>query len=642
MQPKPERRPLRAESLAVPEPQVRALALDMDVARSSGAPAQIRAELTQVRETPLPWRPSPPSARAVTLHHAPVESTPCRPMASWTEDLPLAALAEEFGTPLYLHHPPTLERAFAAYAALVGPAGVRYPVKANPSPLVLEAVARRGGGADCASRSETLTALSAGIPPERISYNTPAPSIEHAVQLLRQGATVVADSPHMLRALADRVEPSGLRGRLFVRVNPGRLPGYLAAGGHQRYTAHGDPRSQFGIPSEELIDAIRGLRLPITGLHVHVGTMMDNLEAFAQGLEFLHALADEVRDATDHRPTTINLGGGLGLPHDRTQQHPTIEALAGALAGRLREDLDYQVEPGNSLVGDSFALLTRIVAMKDTRGRRFGVCDVGTDQLIKHTVAGWRHEIVDATHRPLPQEGEDALAGPLCFAGDVLLPSTDLSGLGQGDLLLVRHTGAYCEAIASRFNGRLGPPTVVVEEGRPARLARSAEDPFLASESTARRPIPSPSDGTPVEEVPAGRIAALQSGYMHREAQQDRYEIESVRRTAPATYEFTVVVDAPCGFVGMPLAVRIVGDASIAAIGLELGWTEKRGAVLARKLVMSCDAMLPGSGTLPCRVVVSALGPSGSNGDRLAGAVRFELGEGPAVHGTAQVCAPVA
>ncbi len=569
----------------------------------------------------------------------------CRPMAEWTDALDLRAIASEHPTPLYLHHPQTLLRAFDAYAAVVGADGIRYPVKANPSPLVLEAIAKRGGGADCASRPEVTAALAAGIPFSLINYNTPAPQIEFAAWLLRRGANVVADSADMLTELAQAIAPTELKGRLFVRVNPGQLPGYLTAGNHQRYTAHGDPRSQFGIPSEDLLDALPSTCLPITGLHVHVGTMMDNLAAFAEGLDFLHALADQVRERSEHRITTINLGGGLGLPHDRTQSHPTIESFGEAVRSKFRHGMRYEVEPGNSLVGDSFALLTRIVAKKNARGRTWGICDVGTDQLVKHTVAGWRHEIVDATHCALPSSGNDALAGPMCFAGDVLLPETDLSGVNAGDPLLIRHAGAYCESIASRFNGRLGPATAIVENGRVTRIARRGEDPFFASDAASMRPITTSARAEEWSAISNAQVAALQSPYMHRESQKDAYEIGSARRIGEHAYEFTIQVDAPCGFLGMPLAVRILGDASIAAIGMELGWEHKRGAVLATRLTLSCDTMLPGKGSIPCRVVVSALSPAGRNGTNLAGSVRFELGDGPqgpAMHGTAQVSAPIA
>lgn len=569
----------------------------------------------------------------------PPPTVPSRPMERWSAALDLRDLARRFGTPLYLHHPGTLRRAIDAYAALVGAAGIRYPVKANPSPLVLEALAAAGAGADCASRVEVQAALAAGIPLSRISFTTPAPDLDDALWLLRQGATVVADGLDLLRALDTRLRPGDLAGALFVRVNPGALPAYAAAGAHQRYTAHGDARSQFGVPAEDLPAALAQIRLPVTGLHVHVGSMMDNLAAFPAAVAALHALRDAIAAYTPHAPHTLNLGGGLGLPHTRDEHHPPIDALAATLRGVLRPDLRYLVEPGNSLVGDSFGLLASLVAVKTTRGRTWGIADVGTDQLIKHTVAGWRHEIVDADHRPLPTHGPDALAGPLCFAGDVLLAETDLAGARPGDPLLIRHTGAYCAALASRFNGRRGPPTVVVGPDGAASLVAEAEDPFYAGDGTRRRPV-GPGEPAHAVPIPAARVAALQSATLHTHAREDAYDFGPVHQTGPHTYHFEVTTDAHSGAVTMPLALRIAGDAAIIAVGLALGWDAKRGPVLASRLTLSVDTLLPGRGTHPCRVALSALAPSGRDGDAREATVRFELGEGPAIHGTARVTAP--
>jgi diaminopimelate decarboxylase len=570
-----------------------------------------------------------------------------RPMASWTDGLDLRAIAEVHGTPLYLHHPESLRRSFTDWAALVGAAGVRYPVKANPSPEVLEAIARLGGGADCASPIEVRAALSAGIPLDRIGYHSPAADADEAAWLLSHGATVVADGVAMLRALEARLDAGRLAGRLFVRVRPGVRPTYQTTADHQRYTAHGDPRAQFGVPSHDLLDVLAGTRLPVTGLHVHVGTMMDNVTTFVDTLAFLHALADAARASTPHDPRTLNLGGGLGLPHDRGQSHPTVAALVAALRPHLRADLAYEVEPGNSLVGDTYALLTRVVAVKREPGRTWAICDVGTDQLVKHTVAGMRHEIVDAGGRPLPTHGPDAVAGPLCFVGDVLLPETHLDGVEPGDPLLVRHAGAYCEAIASRFNGRLGPATVVVEHGHVTRVARTREDPFHTAASTATRPVPKADPTEPAEPIPDDALAALRSPYMHALAADDRYELTSARRIGPGVYAFVAHVHTTCGFLGLPLAVRILGDASIVAVGLELGWDAKRAPVLASRLALSMDVALPGHGSFPCRVRVGALAPAGRTAEHRVGTVHFELDAGPeaatpAIHGTARVSVPAA
>ncbi|HEX2253235.1 MAG TPA: pyridoxal-dependent decarboxylase, pyridoxal binding domain protein [Thermoanaerobaculia bacterium] len=568
-----------------------------------------------------------------------------RGMETWSQALDLRDLAERFGSPVYLHHPATLRRNFEAYVRLVGePGNVRYPVKANPSPLVVEALARWGGGADCASRNEVTRALAAGIPVERISYNTPAPDVRLAAWLLATGGTVVADSAEMLTAL--RQELTGgpeFPGRLFLRISPGGLPGYRHASDVQRYTAHGAATSQFGVPSEEAGEALRDYPLPVSGLHVHVGTQMDNVETFVAGLDFLHRLADHLREATLHPIATLNLGGGLGIPCFPEQTFPTIDELAAALRPLLRPDLRYEVEPGNSLVGESFALLTRVIATKRVRGRRWAIADVGTDQLVKHTVARWEHQVVDADHRPLPSDGPDALAGPLCFAGDVLLPATRLDTVVAGDPLLVRHAGAYCEAIASRFNGRSGPATLVVGDDGGVRPGQAAEDPFFEPALQGFRPeslAPREAEAAAAEPIAAPRVAALQSEYMHRLAAEDGYTVRAMERTGPHSYRFSVEPRAAVDFVAMPLALRVIGDAAITAVGCELGWERKEAPVWATRLALSCDRSLPAGVPLDCQVVVSELAPSRSPQALCEGHVHFRLGPDGEFRGTAKVVVP--
>lgn len=564
-----------------------------------------------------------------------------REMETWSQQVDLYDLAARFGTPLYIHHPATLRDNFEAYVRLVGsPGNVRYPVKANPSPLVLEALARWGGGADCASAPEVRSALSAGIAIEHLSYNSPLLDLRLATWLLRSGGTVVADSAEALGELRQVLEgDGGFDGRLFVRVNPGGLPGYRKKTDIQRYTSHGAATSQFGIPSEEIPALLADYPLMVSGLHMHVGTMMDHTGSFTAGLDLLHDLADLLLADTMHPIEALNLGGGLGLPHFRNQRFPSIAALVEAVEPKLRDDMRYEVEPGNSLVGDAFALLTRVVATKETRGRRWAVIDVGTDQLVKHTVAGWQHEIVGPTGEALPTEGPDAVAGPLCFAGDVLLEQTSLDGVAKGDPLMVRHAGAYCKAIASRFNGRTSPACAVIGENGRIHLAHDREDPFYDPMLQTYRASGFQLDAGQGMAVSEERVNALQSEYMHHLAEQEGYEFRSLRRLGERAYHFEVDTRSAVGFVAMPLALRILGDASITAVGHELGWETKQAPVWATRLTLTAGANIPSGETLPCRVVVSALGP-GSSGAAACGHVHFELGENGEFRGTAKVSVP--
>jgi len=575
-------------------------------------------------------------------------------LETWSHALDLRALAAAYGTPLYVIHEPTLRDNFARYLRLVDhPERIRYPVKANPSTEVLEIIAALGGGADCASRDEVWAALDAGIPIRAISYGSPAPDIELAEWLLRSGATVVADSLDLLTDLTGRLTASEMAGRLFVRVNPGGLPGYKRAASIHRYTAHGAASSPFGIPSETLVQALVDYPLPVTGLHMHVGTQMDNLEAFEVGIDFLHRLRDAIENYTPHRIGTVNLGGGLGIPFLDGQSFPTIDALADALVPLRREDLNYEVEPGNSLVGDAVALLARVVALKAMRGRRWGIIDVGTDQLVKFTVARWEHQIVDAEHRPLPTEGPDALVGPLCFAGDVLLPATRLDGVRRGDPVLIRHAGAYCESVSSRFNGRRGPAHVLIGGDGSVRLSRRAEDTFFQPAVQAHVP-PSFARAAAAEERAAGTavesgleerldartVSALQSEYMHALAAEEGYTIVEARRVGERAYQFEIEPHAAVDFVAMPLALRIAGDACIIAVGHVLGWRAKAGPVWATRLTLTCGATLPSSGRFPCRVAVGAPRPGAGPEGAHVFIVHFELGSGEVV-GTARVVVPV-
>lgn len=564
-------------------------------------------------------------------------------MESWSSTLDLPSLAERFGTPLYVHHEPSLREGFRRWSRLVGePGNVRYPVKANPSPVVLKTLAGLGSGADCASRLEVQLALEAGVPLARVSYNTPAFEPPFALWLLRRGATVVADSFEALDLLGRELRSSEVGGRLFVRVNPGGLPGYRIRSDLQRFTAHGSATSQFGIPSEELPGYLATYPLPVTGLHVHVGTQMDNVETFVEGVRFLHRLAGLLGEETPHRIDTLNLGGGLGIPFDDDQEFPTVEELVAALRPELRPGLAYQVEPGNSLVGATVALVTRVVASKRTRGKRWAIADVGTDQLVKHTVARWEHQILGPDRRPLPRSGPDGLAGPLCFAGDVLYPETDLSGVETGDLLVVQHAGSYCEAVSSRFNGRRAPAQVVVGADGEARLARRREDPFY--EPVRQTFVPdgwspelfSPEGGEVVEPE---RVEALQSAYMHRLAQDDAYEVREVRRTAPGAYAVTFDVRGSVDFVAMPFVVRLVGDATIVAVGREMGWSEKPGPVWATRLSMSCGRVLPMAGQVTCHVALSPLTPAAQPGMAWSAEAHYRLGDGE-VTGVAHVVVP--
>ncbi|MEY2795237.1 MAG: hypothetical protein RIR10_953, partial [Planctomycetota bacterium] len=391
-------------------------------------------------------------------------------LETWSAALDLRALLTAHGSNVWVVSEAQLLANLDAWSRIAGACErVLFPVKANPSPAILELLAAAGASAECASPAEILLARLAGFQDARIAYNSPAADLATAWKLLVAGGTVVADSLEFLAALdghataARNIGDRPALGKLLVRVNPAIELRYRKSEAWSELTSHAKKTGKFGIPAEEVVDAVATLRtLRVAGLHAHVGTQMDHVEPFVQLAAHLAEIADAIADRMGVLPSLLDLGGGLGIPFAATDEFPSIDALGNALASALDPRFTYLFEPGHALVGNAVALLGSVVSVKSVRGKRWTIADVGTDQLAKITLLSWHHPVLGPDGCALATNGNDALGGPLCFSGDTLLPATDTSHLKVGDPVLVQHAGAYCASLASTFNGRRSGGTVVL------------------------------------------------------------------------------------------------------------------------------------------------------------------------------------
>jgi diaminopimelate decarboxylase len=501
----------------------------------------------------------------------PSSNTPRSGLETWSQQLDFAGLAEQYGTPTYILNANRLEENVRSYLHLIDePSRILYPVKTNPSFAVLRRLADLGCGMDCASRDEVDCALVAGVPYERISYNTPAPEFGLIRNLLKAGATVVADSEDLLLKINQKIPPSHVIGALFLRLNIDAGGEYLQHYDWENMVHHGASSSKFGIPAEEVVKLLNKISLPVRGLHVHVGTMMDNLQTFENMMALLHQLVDRIHALTSHRIAMINLGGGLGIHFVPGQTFPSIIDFAERLKPLKQSSITYYVEPGQSLVGDTMGLLTRVVALKEMRGKRWAIIDVGSDQLMKITTVSWYHQILDQWHQPLAMSGTDAVGGPLCFAGDTILPTTSLTDVKIGAVLFLQHAGAYLEAVANRFNGRRSAGLIVMDREGIHRATHS-EDPFFSPPIQTYEWAESYSRHARYKDFDAAQIELLRSQYFARHVHDDHSQIVQFRQTGPNSFLFQVDVQASVDFVSVPFAMRITADAVIIAVLIALG-----------------------------------------------------------------------
>ena len=526
--------------------------------------------------------------------------------------LDLAAIAERYATPLYLCNRAQILRNLHDFADLLGSAKqILFPVKANPCLAILKILAAQGCGADCAAPHEINLARLAGIPTSRLSYYSPAPDLDLAESLLREGGTVIIDASSKLAALETRLQEVPFHGKLFLRVNPSLSQGYSKEASYQKYTDHGSLSSQFGLPSEEVIPLLKSTSLPFSGLHVHVGTQMDNVEIFQAVLSALHDLCLAINTQTAHQIDQLNLGGGLGVAAHDGETFPSIRELGAALKQKMQPEFTYKMEPGNALVGNAVGLLTQVVTRKQTRDRGWAIVDVGTDQLLKVTLAGFDQQILRSDGQPLPRKGTDAIAGPLCFAGDVLLPATDLTGVEEGDLLLLTNVGSYCRAVGNNFNGKSAPGTLLHDDEQELGLVYRDEDLFWEPTIQSFQPLGNSAtlgagERYSGEVLSDQLVSQLRSQYLQHQCAADRYQFHSFTRCSPNIYEVEVEVQSSVAFVSAPLVMRIISDATIVATLDALGKAEKDLSVWGSRFAVSLDGILRSNRRQRFRIHLSA------------------------------------
>jgi len=503
-------------------------------------------------------------------------------MNSWYSALSLRDIQRQFGSAAWIVSEQQLITNLKRLAMFTGSTErILYPVKANPAIPVLQILARAGAGADCANLHEINEALICGFPPERIVYNSPVQDMRTMHFMLESSGTVVIDDPIVLVQLQNEYRSELGGGKIWLRINPSAKVEYSEKDELQELMAHGSESSKFGIPEEDLESLLANCKLPISGLHLHVGTQMDNLDSFSTALSSLHRVADRLT-GLGFEIKHLDIGGGLGISFADGKVFPSIEQWADSMLPGCRE-FSYYAEPGHALVGDAVVLLATIETIKSSRGRKWGVCNVGTDQLAKITLLKWEHPVFCGDGKYLSHHGNDALAGPLCFAGDVLIHHTDLTGIEVNQPILITKAGAYLFALSNTFNGRTALPWLTYKEGE-VHLSVHKEE--LFNRVFLQQPVFQLQTDMEVELVDPDHFHHLQSDYIAHQMHLDEYEFVKLEKLSNKKYRFTTQVKSAVGFISMPLAMRILGDAAIVAILHDAGASTKDHSVWGQKICL--------------------------------------------------------
>jgi diaminopimelate decarboxylase len=345
-------------------------------------------------------------------------------------------------------------------------------IKANPLPAILSRIRDLGVGLEAASVPELRLATGAGFSPREIVFDSPAKTsadLEHALAL---GVHVNADSLPELERIASLLPAAPPGSTIGLRINPQTGAGAIRA------TGVAARQSKFGVP---LVDARGEIEAAfraypwLTCAHVHVGSQGCPVDLLVDGVAAVFDFVSEVNGATgstgkNGRIRVVDIGGGLPVSYHRDRPGPTLAEYARKLRDRLPAlfTSEYRIitEFGRYLHAPAGWVASRVEYVKGAGGARTVILHVGADLFLRECYHpdDWPHEILllnpDGGIKDGPVEAEYVLAGPLCFAGDVICRGVALPRVEAGDWIVIRDAGAYTLSMWSRYNSRPMPKVV--------------------------------------------------------------------------------------------------------------------------------------------------------------------------------------
>jgi diaminopimelate decarboxylase len=336
------------------------------------------------------------------------------------EDVPLPQIAAEVGTPFYVYSCATLTRHYRLFEEALSGLDhlVCFAVKSNSNQAVLAHLAGLGAGMDVVSGGEYLRAKAAGVPGERIVFSGVGKTAEMRLALEGGIRQFNVESEPELEVLSQVASSMGKTAPITVRVNPD-----VDARTHEKI-ATGKSENKFGIPDRP---GARGLcprrRLPgieVIGIDVHIGSQLTDLEPFEIAYTKVADLTRQLR-ADGHDIRRLDLGGGLGIPYERSNSAPPLPLEYGDVIRRTVGDLgvEVEIEPGRLISGNAGLLVSGVIYVKKGDGRDFLILDAAMNDLIRPAMYGAWHDIVPVVEpaRVSNRRPYD-IVGPVCETGD--------------------------------------------------------------------------------------------------------------------------------------------------------------------------------------------------------------------------------
>ena len=398
----------------------------------------------------------------------------------YCEDVDLARVATEFGTPTYVYSAGTILDHYTRFDAALAPLDhlICYAVKANSNRAILNLLVGAGAGFDIVSGGELFRVLAAGGDPAKCTFAGVGKSRDEIEYALEQGVySFNVESEAELEAIERVARAKKMRAPITLRVNPDVDPHT-----HQ-YISTGSQENKFGIALNQVRAvyerAARMSNIEIVGVQMHIGSQITEAKPFVSAIEKVAPLVRDLK--SKYGIKFFSIGGGMGIIYRRALKSGSgkwwhdhggepsafsVGDYAEAIVPPLRDlGIRTLVEPGRFLIGNAGVLLTRVRYIKQTGSKKFAIVDAGMNDLIRPALYQSYHEIVPVKQPKTERERKISkidIVGPVCESGDFFALGREMPEVHEGDLLAIMSAGAYGFVMASNYNSRPLPAEALV------------------------------------------------------------------------------------------------------------------------------------------------------------------------------------
>ena len=381
------------------------------------------------------------------------------------EDVAITEIAAAVGTPFYVYSQATLTRHFRVFDEALNGMNhlICYAMKANSNIAILKILGDLGAGMDVVSGGEYLRAKAAGISGDKIVFSGVGKTREEMALAIKNGIRQFnVESEAELKVLNEVALSLGTIAPITLRVNPD-----VDAKTHAKI-ATGKSENKFGIPiskAQEVYSIAASMEaIDVVGIDVHIGSQLTDLEPFRLAYKKVAELTKVLRQ-DGHNIRRLDLGGGLGIPYESSNQSPPLPEDYAKVIHETVGDLDceIEIEPGRLLTGNAGLMVSSVIYNKSGEGRDFMIVDAAMNDLIRPALYEAYHEIIPVIESTENSEIQDYdIVGPVCETGDTFANKRALTPVADGEMVAFRSAGAYGAVMASEYNTRPLIPEILV------------------------------------------------------------------------------------------------------------------------------------------------------------------------------------